>query len=100
MANLNGMGGSPGDGTYTLTVVDGLIESCELEPRADERQDCEDFVGSPDPTLFSWAKPFEAEHTTIRFDPEWHQPSRISYDDPENIDEEYVVELIEFEPAP
>jgi hypothetical protein len=100
VANLNGMGGSGDDGTYALTVVDGLIESCELEPRADGRQDCEDFVGWPDPTLFSWANRFDPEHTTIAFDPRWHLPSRISYDDPESIDEEYVVELIHFEPAP
>jgi hypothetical protein len=99
VANLNGMGGSADDGTYTLAVVDGLIESCELEPRADGRQDCEDFVGSPDPTLFSWANRFDPAHTIITFDPQWHLPSRISYDDPESIDEEYVVELIRFEPA-
>jgi hypothetical protein len=98
VANLNGMGGSADDGTYTLAVVDGLIESCELEPRADGRQDCEDFVGLPDPTLFSWANRFDSEHTTIAFDPQWHLPSRISYDDPESIDEEYLVELIHFEP--
>lgn len=97
--NLNGMGGSDGDGTYTLTVVDDLIASCELEPNF-EGDDCDHMVGFEDSALFDWATRFDPTHTVISYNPEWHLPSRISYDDPEWVDEEYVVELLEFEASP
>jgi hypothetical protein len=33
----------------------------------------------------------------VRYHPEWHFPEAIDYDDPETVDEEYRIQVFEFE---
>ncbi len=118
--NLNGMGGSPGDGTYDVTVRDGFVTDCTIsEGFQSEDGTCDlahfgaastSELALPIDILFSRVKAFEvaqslagsdgtdaARFTVVQYDPTWHFPSTIAYDDPEFADEEYRITVQGFE---
>ena len=100
--NLNGMGGSPGDGVYSVVVRDGAVIECSVEeaPFGDSG-DCVDMfpAAAPYPTpvdmllgrLVSWQPAF----TTVRYNSE-SVPVYIYYDEPDMADEEYAIRVIKF----
>jgi len=120
--NLNGVGGSPGDGTFDVTVRDGFVTDCTIsEGFQSEDGSCDlarfgaaslSELPLPIDTLFSRVKAFELARssagldgtdavtfTVVRYDPTWHFPSTIQYDDPEIADEEYRITVQRFEVA-
>ncbi|MGI8516954.1 MAG: DUF6174 domain-containing protein [Acidimicrobiia bacterium] len=93
--HLNGMGGLAGDGTYHVTVKDGVVIACQLE-EVQPGDRCDPDMSLPVDDLFSQVNrvgPF----TTVQFHPEWHIPESIVYDEPGVADEEYTMRLLEFE---
>jgi hypothetical protein len=94
-SNLNGMGGSSGDGTYTVTVEEGQVTECHLDP-ALKGEECPDRFGAPADWLFGWALAFDRAHLEISFDPVWHLPRRMLFDIPGVADEEISIRVIYF----
>ena len=94
--------------THSLIVQDGVVVemSASCTPAPIEGRECEvrPFRGDSYavPGLFDqarWiAEQGEAQHITIEFDARYGYPTRISYDDPEVIDEEWGWGVPEFEP--
>lgn len=93
--NANGMGGSNGDGTYTVTVEEGQVTDCDLDP-ALAGEECPTRFGEPADWLFGWAFSFDRAHLEISFDPVWHLPQSMHFDVPGIADEERVIKLIDF----
>lgn len=96
--NLNGMGGSPGDGRFDVTLVDGSVTECEVTgaPR-EEDGSCIGRVSDPVWRLFNYAESFDGAHTNLRLSEEWPIPVLIEYDEPDSADEEYRIKVHLFE---
>jgi hypothetical protein len=94
--------------THDILVRDGLVveASATCSPAPIEGRECEvrAFEGETYivPGLFErarWiAERGEAQHITIEFDARYGYPTRISYNDPELIDEEWGWGVQAFEP--
>lgn len=97
ITNLNGMGGSGRDGIHHVEVRDGVITQCRLDHEVNVR--CDPRVTSPVDDLYFWVDQFDPVFTEVVYHPEWHIPARINYDDPGDVDEEYVIRLLELEPV-
>jgi len=103
--NLNGMGGSRGDGLYSVVVQDGKVTECEYEPSPSSGPNgCSVLLqAGPSPTpvgiLFARLASWEPAFTIVEYDPELPLPVRIDYDEPGFADEEYKIRVIEFEAA-
>lgn len=101
--NLNGMGGSPGDGLFSVVVQDGKVTECEYEPSPSSGSNgCSVLLqAGPSPTpvgiLFARLASWEPAFTIVEYDPELPLPVRIDYDEPGFADEEYKIRVIEFE---
>lgn len=98
MRNLNGMGGSSGDGRFDVTVRDNRRTECTAEDTLDQsRGFCDSAIPDPVSFLFSRLAVFNPDYTRVVFDSEWHFPELIEYDEPGSVDEEYRIRVHEFE---
>lgn len=96
--NLNGMGGSPGDGRFEVTVREGRVTECRTEGPSDHSDGfCDGSVPDPIDLPFSRLADFDTDHTAVQFNPDWHFPESIDYDAPNTADEEYRIRVHEFE---
>lgn len=96
--NLNGMGGSPGDGVFDVTVEGGEVARCRVEPvSGGSEDDCAPTMRDPVDKLFGFLDRHEPEYTTVSYSSELHIPEQIEYDVPNIADEEYRLSVSEFE---
>jgi len=101
--NLNGMGGSPGDGVYSVVVHDGVAIECSVEEAPlDGSGDCVFMLAAATPypapvdMLFGRLASWDSAFTTVRYNLE-SVPVYIYYDEPDLVDEEYAIRVIEFQ---
>lgn len=93
--------------TYKITVVNGEVvsNSAECIPGPAKTSECEVAEYDPQdytvPGLFAIARSesqkSEGQFTTIKYDPTYGFPTRISYDDPEVFDEDRSWKVLSFE---
>ncbi len=101
--NINGMGGSPGDGLYSFVVRDGDVTECGFESSQPSGYDaCVALsqIGpgwSPIETLFARLVSSDPAFFTVEYHATLPLPVRIDYDDPATADEEYEIRVIEFQ---
>ncbi len=98
-ANLNGMGGSPGDGVFEVVVRHGKVAECvaQMNRRPSSQTECRPAVSDPISILFSWLATLNPNHTDVNYHPEWQFPTEAFYDDPNSVDEETRIRVHLFE---
>jgi len=96
--NLNGMGGSPGDGRFEVLVREGRVTECRSEgPNDNSYGFCDGAVPDPIDLLFSRLAVFDPDHVVVQFNADWYFPESMDYDVPNSADEEYRIRVHEFE---
>jgi hypothetical protein len=98
-ANLNGMGGSSGDGIFEVTVRDGKVVECvaQMNRQPSSQTECRPAVSDPISILFFWLAGLSPDHTEVTYDPVWRFPTEAFYDDPNGVDEETLIRVHRFE---
>ena len=95
--NLNGMGGSSGDGIVTATVAGGEMTECiEDEIALAGFGPCQFIESTPVDKLFEWLNAFDPEYTNVEYEPEFGFPVLITFDIPDAADEEYRITVRSF----
>ncbi len=99
---LNGQGGLPGDGVYTVVVEGHDIARCTFKPVQESDFDgCAALTAGeemllPLDMLYDYLESFDPAFTTVEYDIELPVPIRIDYDDPSVPNDGYKIRVTEF----
>lgn len=99
---LDGQGGLPGDGVYTVVVEGDDITRCTFKPARESSFDgCAALAAGgrtmlPLDLLYDYLESFDPAFATVEYDIELPVPVRIDYDDPSVPNDGYKIRVTEF----